>query len=170
MKESIGVTGVFQIVILFILLFTGIMCLTLNHTNSFAVKNDIVNTIVSLNGDIFNDDDKLKDELVDIMKEYSYRNIGKCDDEYMGYDKEGNKVTTGKKAAVCIKKVKVIDERGKEICQKLRVGCKNNASDFVAGAYYKVEVFYQLDVPIIRQLYSLKSVGETKIIYGGGVK
>ena len=43
MRESISITTIFQIVILFILLFTAIMALTINNSNAFGVKDQIVN-------------------------------------------------------------------------------------------------------------------------------
>ena len=43
MKESISMTAIFQIVILFILLFTAIMALTIHNSNAFGVKDEIVN-------------------------------------------------------------------------------------------------------------------------------
>ena len=45
MKESVSVTTIFQIVILFILLFTAIMCLTINNSNAFGVKDEIINIV-----------------------------------------------------------------------------------------------------------------------------
>ena len=41
MKESIGGTALFQITIVFLLLFTGVMCITINHSKAFAVKDEI---------------------------------------------------------------------------------------------------------------------------------
>ena len=55
MKESISMTAIFQIVILFILLFTAIMALTINNSNAFGVKDEIVN-ILELNGGKYLDD------------------------------------------------------------------------------------------------------------------
>ena len=45
MKEAIGGVSLFQIVILFLLLFTGVMCLTINHSKAFGVKDEIINII-----------------------------------------------------------------------------------------------------------------------------
>lgn len=162
MRESIGVTGVFQIVILFIILFTGIMCLTLNNTNAFAVKNELINTIVALDGEII-EGNKLDDELIDVMKTASYRNTGKCDDDYLAFDKEGNE-TNPNNASICIKPVNVTSQIDKV---HLETFGKVGINDFIVGKYYKVVVFYQLDIPIIKQFYDMKSVGETKIIYNG---
>ena len=45
MKEAIGGVSLFQIVILFLLLFTGVMCLTINHSKAFGVKDEIINIL-----------------------------------------------------------------------------------------------------------------------------
>ena len=50
MKEAIGGTWLFQIVIAFILLFTGFMCLTINRSKAFNVKDQIIQSIQSYNG------------------------------------------------------------------------------------------------------------------------
>ena len=165
MKESIGVVGVFQIVILFILLFTGIMCLTINNTNAFAVKNNLLNTIVSLNGN-YKDGEKLKEEMVSVINDASYRNTGKCEDGYDGYDKEGNPVKRGN-AALCIKEVDVHGEANEQLNSMFEN--KIAKDDIIPAKYYKVMVFYQLDIPVIKQIFNLKNVGETRIIYNGGV-
>ena len=163
MKESVGIVGVFQIVILFILLFTGVMCLTLNNTNAFAVKNVVINTIVDLNGNIYNDD-KLKDEIIDVVTNAAYRNTGKCDDGYIGYDKLGNEISHGN-AAICIKEVPVTDQLDANLNDSFSNNVGND--DFITGSYFKVMVFYQLDLPIINHAFNMKNVGETKIIYHG---
>ena len=42
MREAIGGSWLFNIVIFFVILFTGYMCLSINHTKAFNVKDDIV--------------------------------------------------------------------------------------------------------------------------------
>ena len=165
MKESVGIVGIFQIVILFILLFTGIMCLTLNHANTFAIKNDVVNTIVFLNGNITDEVGNLKPDLVNILKDSSYRNTGKCDAGFIGYDQEGKHGVS--KPVICIKEVNVVRDRARRYGHYFhdRVG----KDDYVVGKSFKVEVFYQLNLPVFRDLFNIKTIGETKIIYGGAL-
>ena len=45
MKESVGVLSLTNIVILFILLFTGYLCITLNQTKAVNVKNQIISMV-----------------------------------------------------------------------------------------------------------------------------
>ena len=50
MREAIGGTWIFQIVIFFILLFTGYMCMSINHSKAFNVKNTIIKEIERAEG------------------------------------------------------------------------------------------------------------------------
>ncbi len=88
MKEAIGGTFLFNIVILFILLFTGIMTVTINRSKAFAVKDDIVGVIEKNNGEI-SSLDGIHDEIVEAMTNDSYRAVGTCPDGYTGYNREG---------------------------------------------------------------------------------
>ena len=82
MREAIGGTWLFQIVIVFILLFTGFMCLTINRSKAFNVKDQIIQTIQNYNGlnvqdgyDEYNSD--AFSEIVGYIKENSFRTTGR---------------------------------------------------------------------------------------------
>lgn len=164
MKESVSVTVIFQIFILFVLLFTAIMCLTINNFNAFAVKDEIVNIIESNNGKYLDDDNRnLSEEIVELLANTSYRTTGVCDDDYTGYQRNGQPVGDNERAAVCIKEVSVTDYLDNYLNDELDGMVATE--DFKSGSYYQVAVFYQLDLPIIEQFYNFQTVGETKIIY-----
>ena len=90
MKESISITTIFQIFILFVLLFTAIMCLTINNSNAFGVKNEILNIIEANNGVYEGDNGNLSEDIIDTINETSYRTTGTCPDEYQGYQRNGS--------------------------------------------------------------------------------
>ncbi|MBE6140665.1 MAG: hypothetical protein E7172_03925 [Firmicutes bacterium] len=164
MKESISMTGIFQIVILFILLFTAIMALTINNSNAFGVKDEIVNVIEINNGNFLNRNGNLSDEIVQIIEETSYRTVGNCDEGYQGYQRNGAP-NDGNRAAVCLKCVPVtsgIDDYYVELLGNNVVG----TNDFPNGYYIQVVVFYQLDIPVVNQVYDFKTKGETRILFG----
>ena len=160
MRESISITTIFQIFILFVLLFTAIMCLTINNSNAFGVKDSIVNAIEALDGNYLDGAD-LNEEIVQVIQETSYRTSGTCPDGYKGFDRAGNSVgSNSSDAAVCIKEVDVtggIDEA---------LSSSGFAQDdFVDGKYYKVVLFFQLDIPVFKQIFNFETIGETRIIY-----
>lgn len=161
MKESVSVTTIFQIVILFILLFTAIMCLTINNSNAFGVKDKILN-IIEMNNGNYLDGDSLNEEIVDAISQEAYRTTGICEDGYIGYERNGERVNSGDRASVCIKEVNVtngIDNYLNSVLDGVV------SAEFIEGKYYQIILFYQLDLPVFRQAYNFHTKGETKIIY-----
>ncbi len=147
MREAIGGTWIFQIVIFFILLFTGYMCLSINHSKAFNVKNTIVKEIERAEGANLSDpesDEAIK-KIVEYLKENSYRTTGRCPDDYNGYNRDGS--LDERNAAFCLKKQSVA-----------------GGSDMPEMVYYRVVVFYQLDLPIFRSAFQFRVSGDTKII------
>lgn len=162
MKESMSITTIFQIVILFILLFTAIMALTINNSNAFGVKDQIVNIIESSGGNYI-DSGSLNEEIVSLIESTSYRTTGKCDEDYVGFDRSGAQVSSGQDASVCIREVNAtsgLDNYLQDI-----LGDTVAVGDFKTGKYYQIVVFFQLDIPIVKQVYNFESKAETKIIY-----
>lgn len=162
MKESMSVTTIFQIVILFILLFTAIMALTINNSNAFGIKDQIVN-IIEASGGNYIDSGSLNEEIVSLIESTSYRTTGKCDEDFVGFDRSGAQVSTGQDASVCIREVNAtsgLDNYLQDI-----LGDTVAVGDFKTGKYYQIVVFFQLDIPIVKQVYNFESKAETKIIY-----
>ncbi len=159
MREAIGGTWIFQIVIFFILLFTGYMCLSINHSKAFNVKNTIVKAIEREEGvNLSNpDSDPAIRQIVEYLKETSYRTTGKCPDGYTGYNRDGK-----------------IDSRNSSFCLKAQVARGNvpdRYGEIPVMNYYRVVVFYQLDLPIFRSIFEFRVSGDTKIMsHSKGVK
>lgn len=152
MREAIGGTWLFQIVIVFVLLFTGFMCLTINHSKAFNVKNTIVKAIEREEGvNLSNptEDEAIK-KIVAYLKEASYRTTGNCPKDYIGFNRDGG--LDSKNSAFCIKKEPV-----------------RSGSEFPDMSYYRVVVFYQLDLPIFNEVFNFKVTGDTKVIDVSGV-
>lgn len=162
MREAIGGTWIFQIVIFFILLFTGYMCLSINHSKAFNVKNTIVKAIEREEGvDLKNpENDPAIQRIVEYLKQTSYRTTGSCPEDvrdatgkvithYYGFNREGK-----------------LDSRNPAFCiaeQSVR-----KSSDMPIMNYYRIKVFYQLDLPIFRSLFGFQVSGDTKIMSRSG--
>ena len=159
MKEAIGGTWLFQIVIVFILLFTGFMCLSINRSKAFNVKNYILETIQTYNGDV----NAAMSDIVEYMKTNAYRTTGKksdsidlkCGKEYACYNREGKK--DNQNPVFCLVKIPVDSNKGCLV---------NDFDDLPNMYYYRIEVFYQLDLPFFHDLFSFKITGDTKIFSG----
>lgn len=143
MKEAYGGTWLFQIVILFLLLFTAIMCLTINHSKAFAVKDDLINYIESKDG-VDLSKKNLDSGIIDLLSKDGYFTTGKkCDNNAKGYARDGKPTSTN--PAVCIKKINTGRETG--------------------GCYYEIKVFYKLDLPVLGSVFSFSETGKTKELY-----
>ncbi|MBQ6686933.1 MAG: hypothetical protein IJN03_00225 [Bacilli bacterium] len=160
MKEAIGGNWLFNIVIFFVVLFTGYLCLSINHTKAFNVKDDIVKIIERENG--FEDlsavsslhDKKIINDIVDSLQTFGYRNTSVCPvnesgTTWYGFDREGNRDHSNRNSAFCIRKIDV----------------SKNRDDAPDTGYYQVVVFYQLDLPIFNSLFNFNIKGDTKLLY-----
>jgi len=172
MKEAMGGISIFQIVVLFILLFTGIMCLTINQSKAFGVKDEIITiiqneNITSLNNSNYKLSSKTSKKISDHLNEAGYRITGDCpSNEWIGYDRNGNEVKNN--ASYCIKVNDVSDAFYKDAREK----CKNNActvatnNEYPTMVYYDVVLFYQLDIPVLNDVMNFKIHGSTKVLFG----
>lgn len=170
MKEAIGGTWLFQIVIVFVLLFTGYMCLTINHSKAFAIKDEIVKTIERNNGvDLTRGKDQGNiaiGNIVEKLKSAGYRTSGDCNTlsknttrglsakqgGWVGFDRDGKIHKDGKNSTFCIRQVNI-------------KGSVEYVSELPNTVYYQVGVFYQLDLPVLNSLMSFSVKGDTRIIY-----
>ena len=171
MREAIGGTWLFQIVIVFILLFTGFLCLSINRSKAFNVKDQIIQTIQSYNGidltsEYSDGDEGPLADIISYISSNSYRTTGivpkpeKVGEEtvsYVCYDRGGRKSESN--PVFCIAPIHV-DSEG---CVD-GANCFNELPDMI---YYRVVVYYQLDLPVFQEVFNFKVVGDTKTLYGG---
>ena len=162
MKESMSITTIFQIVILFILLFTAIMALTINNSNAFGIKDQIVNILEANNGNYI-ESGTLNEDIINLIESTSYRTTGKCDEDFIGFNRTGAQVSYNQDASICIKEVNATEGLDNYLSGIL--GDTVATGDFKTGKYYQIVVFFQLDIPVVKQVYNFKSKAETKVIY-----
>ncbi len=144
MKEAIGGAGILIFAILFILLFGSFLSASVNYSKAFKVKNEIVNIIEREKGV----NDATLEKIYDYMTEVGYRTTGNCDDgNWKGYN-TNSKGDTYRNPMICIDTVNV----------------NGNSVDAVPTAYYKVRVFYNMDIPIFQSAFHFRIEGTTKKI------
>ena len=104
MREAVGGLGITQIVIFFLILFSGYLCVSINTNKAYKVKNEIITIIQKNNG--FHEDTLT--EIQQYMTSVGYRSTGTCDsaDDGEGYTASGTS-TTSSKALFCIKTMDV---------------------------------------------------------------
>ena len=170
MKEAFGGISLFQIVILFILLFTGIMCLTINHAKAFGVKDEIITIIQNENlaSNVSVDYELSSNTINSIVLELSsagYRLTGECPNDWIGYTRDG--IIDQNNASFCIKANNVTESFYNDIDKKCRGDiCYPTYSGYPKMVYYDVMLFYQLDIPIINNIMQFEVIGSTKVLFG----
>ena len=152
MRNAVGSYILFVIVIFFVVLFSGYICISINKAKAFNTKNEIVKAVERYAPDIEPNilgKSGFSEDIKRIMSEAGYRNDGKCEGgkTVQGYTKDGYSCSDVK-CAFCIETTTV-----------------NSNGSGLSGSYYKITTFYHLDLPIISSVFNLKTTGETKVIY-----
>ncbi len=138
MREAIGGAWIFTIVIVFIVLFSGYLAVSVNYSKAFRVKNGIINIIEQNEGM----NSKARTEISEYLDGYGYFVYGNCKDA-KGYDEL---VGGQKKYRYC-------------------VSTKAKGEGTFKKTYYYVTVYFKLDLPIFGSLFTFPVTGESKAVY-----
>ena len=162
MKEAIGGTSLFLIVIVIMSAFAIYISLSVNWTTAYKVKDEIIFYREQNQGINKNTLKDINNYLADI----GYFNYGKCpqdrNNSWSGYNLVTSNGPASNNFNYCIAKINLVKNT------ESSAGKVNQNGDFVAKrgidrAYYSVRTFFLVDVPIIRSL-GITIDGETKII------
>ena len=141
MREAIGGTWLFVVVVVFVMFFTGYLCLAINYARAYNVKNEVIDIIERNEG--YNDE--VEQEINDYLADVGYKTSGKCDSDYTG----GGTIYEGNKYVYCYKSF----ETGGE------------GTDQAYGVYYKVQVFFKIEFPIFEDLFTFGIKGDSIQLY-----
>lgn len=145
MRESIGGTWLMSIVIVFVVLFISFLAVSVNYSKAFKIKNGIINIIEKNQGL----SDTAVDDINKLMSSAGYVVYGSCEANWKGCQKSNASST---KSKYCI---------AEEIYSK----DDDNSSIFGKKSYYRVTVFFRIDLPVIGNLLTFPIKGETKAVY-----
>ena len=147
MREAIGGTWLFGLVITFIVFFASFLAISVNYSKAFNVKNNVVDLISKYEGNNCN----ARKNIGKYLNDVGYLVTGECKNvdcvDYIPYDLNGNNVTGSNKGYYCVAK----DNTG--------------SSTDIDKSYYRVMVFFRVDLPVIGNLTTFKIKGETESIY-----
>lgn len=156
MREAMGGTWLFGIVITFIALFAGFLAYSVSYTKAFNMKNEILNVIernegyTYYDGDVTNvGDEELKnDESVEAQVFYKIKKAGYNYTSASAIDcrSVGHVDSTPKTGGYCVTKY-----------------CKEGAED--TYVYYKVTTFIAVKLPVVNITLKVPITGETKTLY-----
>lgn len=172
MKEAIGGTSLFLIVIVILSAFAMYISLSVNWSTAYKVKDEIIFYIEKNRGVNENTIRDINNYLGDI----GYFNYGKCPGANSGKNNgwSGYNINSKKSKApanstqYCIAKIKLIKntENSSGKIERNTTNIKKgsyNTNRGIDKAYYSVRTFFLLDLPIIREM-GLTVDGETKVI------
>ena len=151
MKEAVGSYFLTGIVITFIVLFTGYLCLSINMNKAYKVKNEIINIIQKNNGL----DDNAMQQIQEYMNHVGYRSTGNCSldpKDGTGYNILGDRAT-GSDAVFCVKRM------------YMEYNADGVSAQFPPTAYYQIKVFFSIDLPIVRNVFNFGLKGSTKKMF-----
>lgn len=146
MREAIGGTWLLGFVVLFIVLFSAYLAISINYTKAFRVKNQIINIIEENEGftssigdvtgkplDQLENSNKTEDKVYYYLNQIGYATTNISEDKCPGDMRQGG---------YCVHKI-----------------CTSQ------GAYYKVTSFIKIELPFIWQSFVIPISGETKVLF-----
>jgi hypothetical protein len=150
MRDAIGSYWLTMIVIVFIVLFTGYMCLSINMNKSYKVKNEIINIIQKNNGI----NESTLEQIQEYMTRVGYRTTGKCAAYETAYGSKG-RGNEGGNGLFCVT----------EMTTEYAPETQYTKEQFPKSAYYQIRVFFSIDLPVVRNLFTFGLKGSTKKLF-----
>ncbi len=151
MKESIGGTWILGFVMLFIVLFAAYLAVSINYTKAFKAKNKLINLIEENEGFTASRYSNL-----DSISDDELKNAKTTEDKIYYYLRDTGYAASDTPAEKCFDKQPEFWHQGGYCVKKL---CTRK------GAYYRVQTFIKMELPIVNLKFIIPISGETKVIY-----
>lgn len=152
MRQTIGGTWVFQLVIIFTLIFAAYIALTINYSRSFRVKNEML-SIIEKNEGFTDNGVKL---INNYLSQSGYKTVGSCKLQTDVVVYGANSIDP---SSISIEKA----QEGKKYyyCFSKYTGYHTY---FTTRAYYKITLFFKFDIPVLGDLSTFDVDGQTSEI------
>jgi hypothetical protein len=163
MREAIGSTWIYQLVVIFILLFVAFLILSLTFSKNYKTKNELINIIEKYEG--------VNDQSVRIINSYltqtGNRVRGKCP----------SADNTTWLAAPSLNSTQLVTPQANEryfYCvnkkwskSTYKVDKGKNSKDIVVKnkMFYQIKIFFRFNLPIIGNIYTFTVDGTTNDIF-----
>lgn len=148
MREAVGSTFLFNLMIVFIFFFAAFLAIAINYSQAFRIKNQIINYIEQYEGL----DTDNEDRIVNYIGNSGYYRTPTCD--CTTYDCSNNTNDNANGA-------RVFSTSQNRSANGLCIRKLTNDNDDV---YYQVTTFVSFNLPIIGNFFTFPVKGETKII------
>ncbi len=143
MRETIGTTWTFQLIIIFILIFACFLSLVISYSRAYAIKNEALSVIEKYEG--------VSTESGQILNNYlsatGYKDKGKCPNEWWG----------------------AIDFNGtfeQSNSSNEYYYCFQEKSTSNGLVLYNIRFFYKFNLPVLGDLTNFKIDGQTSAFVG----
>ena len=154
MRQTIGGTWVFALVIIFTMIFASYIALTINYSRSFRVKNEVLSIIEKSQG--------FTNEGVSLINNYlsqsGYKTLGKCRKQ-TGQVVYGVKSISGMASSATVEKAQ--DDVYYFYCFSK---VSSYHSYYKTRAYYRVTLFFHFDLPLLGDISTFEVDGQTSEI------
>ena len=154
MRQTIGGTWVFALVIIFTMIFASYIALTINYSRSFKVKNEVLSIIEKSQGFTYDGVSLINNYLL----QSGYKTLGQC-------KKQNGQIVYG---------VKSLDGMASSsTAEKAKDGtyyyyCFSKVSSYHSyyktRAYYRVTLFFHFDLPLLGDISTFDVDGQTSEI------
>lgn len=145
MREVSGSTWVFQLMIIFILIFACFLCLVINYSKAYRVKNEVLTIIEKYEGV----NSTSQDIISNYLRGEAYVTTGSCpvDQGYYGVSLITNNYEEARAG------------RSYHYCFK---------DEYISGGlmYYDIIVFYRFNLPIVGDIVTFQVEGRTESFPG----
>ena len=167
MKEAIGGTWIFGMVITFLALFTTFVSVSTNYSRCYKIKDEVLLAIERAHG--INEDSV--NSINKFLKGTGYSSVGKCPDDgncwfsfniNESYSSGSYRPAGDRNTNYCLAKYMITRNTSDA---DNRVIYTNGPVGHPESAYYGAVIFFRLEWPILRSMFSIDISGETSIIY-----
>lgn len=160
MRESIGATWIFIIVITFVTVFSGYLAFSVNYSKAFKVKDGIITRLEKYNGPT----KYALDDITNYLKDVGYTSEGNCKTALKNRDENDKREFIGVRIG---EKVDVTDKNNDKETYNYCIVRMNNKDQEgqVLNGYYQVIVFYNLPLPIVDKYFNFTTTGETASLF-----
>ena len=185
MKEAIGGTWLFGIVIFFIVLFATIVSVSLNWSRAYKLKDEMINEIEKHHGLT----QEAKDAIDSYIGDIGYKSTGSCNKvnernaggvQVVSFStgSDLNNMYRGARGDnYCVGRSDVVTREEKQFDGNSRLsycatveqssdsGSTVRSIGHPSSSYYYVLVFFKIDMPIIGSIFGFDITGETSTIF-----
>ncbi len=152
MKHSVSTTTIFSLIIVFTLIFSTFLALTITYNKIYKIKNETLLILEKYEG---------RENSIELINNFltssGYRTKGRCEDGEMGiedlssvnFDNDLNKTYY-----YCLKST--VDNKNANVT--------SNAVNSSKTIKYELRLFYKFNLPFIGDIFTFDITGETKDI------